>query len=653
MNEQTLYNPAQDELFTRPFVDLDEWRDSPVRHRYIHGGFEGNDTKYSFYFPTPEAYQKRFFYFLSPVQGSEDAAQAYHGEEDKISFAVSHGAAFVESNMGGFSPDPTLVYRSSAAVAQHFRKVAADLFGEHRPYGYLYGGSGGSYKTISCMENTADVWDGAVPFVIPTPMSMPYPFTVRAHAMRILRDKFPQIVDAIAVGGSGDMYAGLNDEERDALAEVTKMGFPPEVWFAYDKIGDGALPVLAPYIGQLDPTYYEDFWTKSGYLGADPNSSVHRDRLRHKATVFEVIKPVITDKNTSGQTGVDEAWQTLNSQGGIQLRLDSAPTGALYLGSAILVFETGAAAGQRLPIASITGDKITLGSPITSQVLEQVTQGDVVLLDNSDYLAVQTYHRHQVPSPEFSAWNQFRNADGTPIYPQRNVIVGPILAYGGCGSVQTGRFQGKMIVVDSLLDESAFPWFASWYHDKVMENLGKKTDDSFRLWYIDKAMHHDGEVTIDPLQVVSYLGALQQALLDLSDWVERGIAPPASTSFRVEDCQVHVPDDAAERRGIQPTIQLTANGGARAELRVGESVTFSATVEVPPQAGTLVSATWDFEGVSETAPLSGERATLTTTHVYQKYGTYFPTLRVVSSRDGQAKVFTQVRNLASVRVVVS
>ena len=33
------------------------------------------------------------------------------------------------------------------------------------------------------------------------------------------------------------MYAGLNDEEKQALQEVTKMGFPPKAWFAYKTMG--------------------------------------------------------------------------------------------------------------------------------------------------------------------------------------------------------------------------------------------------------------------------------------------------------------------------------------------------------------------------------------------------------------------------------
>ena len=39
--------------------------------------------------------------------------------------------------------DPTLVgYRASAAVARYSRVLAAEMYGEHRAYGYVYGGSG-------------------------------------------------------------------------------------------------------------------------------------------------------------------------------------------------------------------------------------------------------------------------------------------------------------------------------------------------------------------------------------------------------------------------------------------------------------------------------------------------------------------------------
>jgi hypothetical protein len=38
---------VSDPYFGPPFVDLDEWRESPRRHRYVHGGFEGTETRFS------------------------------------------------------------------------------------------------------------------------------------------------------------------------------------------------------------------------------------------------------------------------------------------------------------------------------------------------------------------------------------------------------------------------------------------------------------------------------------------------------------------------------------------------------------------------------------------------------------------------------
>ena len=34
--------------FDQPYLDVDEWRDVPVRHRYVHGGFAGTETRFSF-----------------------------------------------------------------------------------------------------------------------------------------------------------------------------------------------------------------------------------------------------------------------------------------------------------------------------------------------------------------------------------------------------------------------------------------------------------------------------------------------------------------------------------------------------------------------------------------------------------------------------
>lgn len=184
--------------FDAPYIDLDEWRDTPVRHRYVHGGFKGTDTRFSFCFPPKEHYQGRFFQYITPVPDSETLSQGASGEEDKIGFAIASGAYFIETN-GGESgttsasspqPDATITAcRANAAAATYSRVVARQMYGGSRPYGYAFGGSGGAYRTIGGIENTEGVWDGVVPYVMGSPMAIPNVFSVRMHAMQVLREK--------------------------------------------------------------------------------------------------------------------------------------------------------------------------------------------------------------------------------------------------------------------------------------------------------------------------------------------------------------------------------------------------------------------------------------------------------------------------------
>src|SRR5208337_4369005 len=291
--------PAADALFSQPYIDKDEWRDAPVRHRYVHGGFRDTETRFSFYFPPKAQYQGRFYQHITPVPDSETNAQGGQvGEESKIGFALASGAYFVETNGGGRDQvgmpgkrvDPTIAaYRANAAAARYSRVVATQMYGGKRPYGYAYGGSGGGYRTIGSIENTTGVWDGVVPYVIGSTMAIPNMFTVRMHAMRILNDKFPQILDAVEPGGSGDPYAGLNADEAAALREVTRMGFPTPSWFGYRTMGVHGFAALYQGMVMADPTYFTDFWTQPGYLGFDHPESFAGARLQHKAAVAAPI----------------------------------------------------------------------------------------------------------------------------------------------------------------------------------------------------------------------------------------------------------------------------------------------------------------------------------------------------------------------------
>jgi hypothetical protein len=670
---------TKDTLFKEPYIDIDEWRDQPVRHRYVHGGFRGTETRFSFYFPPKEQYKGHFFQYITPVPDNENLSQGASGEEDKTGFSIASGAYFIETNGGGkidfarpgINNDPTIgAYRANAASAQFSRVVAIEIYGGKRPFGYAFGGSGGAYRTIGGMESTEGVWDGVVPYVVGSPMAIPNVFTVRMYAMQLLKDKFPQIIDAVEPGGSGDMYAGLSKEEKSALQEVTRMGFPPKSWYGYKEMGIHGFLVLYQGVVSADRKYFtNDFWNVPGYLGANPPASLLKARIQKVSKIRmgipldQAIKMGLIEPISARERGTaDLAWKSTGGEPGampIAFQLEDMLPDIYFLGGDLII-KSGDAAGRTLQITKIEGDKVVLG-PADPGVLVKIKTGDEVQVDNSNFLAVQTYHRHQDPGPEYKVWDQFRDAKGIPIYPQRPMLIGPLFTRAAAGVLPKGKFNGKMIVLASLLDREAFPWQADWYRDRVKENLGDNTDNNFRLWYTDHALHGDLSRQEDPTHTISYLGVLQQALRDLSDWVEKGIEPPATTSYKIEDGQVVIPVTAAERKGIQPVITLKANGRERTDVKVGVPVNFTAVVEVPPLTGIVVSADWDFEGdgtFPEAGKLklvdkTGSRATLNTTYKFTRPGTYFATLRAVSQRQGDTNTpFARIQNLDRVRVVV-
>jgi hypothetical protein len=336
--------------------------------------------------------------------------------------------------------------------------------------------------------------------------------------------------------------------------------------------------------------------------------------------------------------------------------LSTPPEAAYFLGGEVVV-ASGAAQGKRLMANNIIGDVVMLGF-VDPSVAAQIKAGDEITVDNSNFLAMESYHRHQVPGPDFKVWDQFRGADGKPLYPQRPMLLGPLFVKSTSGSDMHGRFDGKMIVAASLWDREAMPWQADWYRQRVAGHLGATTDDSFRLWYTDHAVHGDEPTSEAASRIVSYVPVLQQALRDVATWVEKGTPPPASTSYRIAEGQVVLPATAAERRGIQPVVTLSVNGAERIAVRAGQSVTFTGTVEVPPCAGSIIAAEWDFEGTgkfeaADPVKPGAERVTVSMTHRFDKPGTYFTGLRGVSQRDDAAGTpYQRVRNLARVRVVV-
>ncbi len=168
---------STDPFFGQPYVDLDEERAEPIPHRYVHGGFDGTDTRWAFSFPTDGQYEGRI---LQPLEG------AHGGHENSFSndlmggfigglrMCARLGACMVESNQGHIGDDldpkggddPTLYgHRASAETARLAKVVAAQAYGEAPHHAYVWGGSGGGRRSPLCLENAPDAWDGALPFV--------------------------------------------------------------------------------------------------------------------------------------------------------------------------------------------------------------------------------------------------------------------------------------------------------------------------------------------------------------------------------------------------------------------------------------------------------------------------------------------------------
>lgn len=622
---------------TEPYTDKDEQRTTTdpatkvkVSYRYVHGGFTGTKARFAFYFPSKAKYQGRFFESTYPTVSNEAA------DPGVIAFAISNGAYVVSTNNNGGLPLGGVLagYRTNASAANYSRVIAEKIYGDAaRPRGYIFGASGGAYQTMAAMENTEGVWDGGIPMVPGTPNSIPSNMTVQILVSRVLGDSLEGVVDAMEPGGSGDPYAGLTDEQRTALQEATNQGFPLGGWWQYASLTGGAFTAVEGGIQALDASYVDDFWSMPGYEGSDP--TVAAAQVQHDTTVKSITSKEVV--------------------------LTAAPPAGDFIGASLAVM-SGAAAGKTVLVTNVSGDKATLTADADTSVTGAIQPGDQVRLDNSWNLALQYYQRHQVPTPDQYGWNQYRGADGAPRLPQREKLVGETFVRTIGGSLPTGNFHGKMIMLSSVLDVQAFPWSADWYAKQTEAALGAGAiDANYRLWFMDNADHDRPANAAAETHVVSYEGELQQAVLDLDRWVEDGDAPPASTTYTVDaDNQVHVTGTAATRKGVQPVVTLSAKGaeGGSVDAAAGKAVSFGAKAQVPPGGGKIVRVEWDFDGSGEfaqhkdLATPSGSTSA-SASHTYAKPGTYFAVVRVTARQGGDAKTpYQQIQNLTRIRIEV-
>lgn len=624
---------SEDPLYNRPVIDEEVDVESPIAYRKVSGHFEGTDKKFNFYFPPKSLWKGRFFQLVYPLIDE-------NVKDEEIHFASASGAYTVRTNGGGG-------FRVDAAAAKFSRMVASSYYGtSERIYGYIYGGSGGSFQTVSAIENSSGVWDGAVPFIPGAPTAIPNNFFARGLARFILKDKAEQIADTVSPGGSGDPYRELDDVERAALLELTNLGIPLRAWEDYDyvlikKEPQGPFSGFSSAIKGMDPAYVEDFWSKPGYVGTEESALGDRFRAA-KVDHYAIIIAVNRDEK-------DEPTS---------LVLDSAPIDITTFGFEYTLYadDGKTSLGQLEGTLDSSSKEFTIKEGTHADLLRAIEAGVKLRIDNLWFLALCVYHRHQVPKESgFYAWDQYRSSDGAPIYPQRPAEIGPLISLNVTdGGIWSGKIRGKVIMVANLLDCDAYPWHADWYRSRVREELGEGYEDSFQLWFNDYADHVEPHNAF----LIDYRGILEQALRDVSAWAETGVAPVQSTRYEVLDGQIRVPRDAATRCGVQPVVDLTINGETVIDVAVGEPVHFKAMVQVPQGAGKIVCVEWDFLGAGEFAektPLKQpeEAVEITNTHIYTEPSTYMAALRATSHREGDVNAnFARIHNLGRVRVVV-
>jgi hypothetical protein len=490
------------------------------------------------------------------------------------------------------------------------------------------------------------------------------------------RDKLAEIIDATEPGGSGDPFATLDHDQRHALATLYRGGWnrgaENQLW------ASAAWLYALPNMKDNDGAYLDEFWTEAGYLGHD-----HPERLA--SVLVDVtcrVKRVQTGDDGPGQlwlplppgAGASPDEPVKGRSYGIEVDADlGADPNRVFMAKVTVL--SGEAKGRQVFVARDGG--VLLGERMTApDMFDGVEAGDEVRVDNRDQIAWAHLWMYAVDlqnwgvedpvsgerrlAPEYAGLGVVM-VDGRPIYPQRSGPVRP--------AVMTGRFDRKVIHVSCTHDTIVSVPSVGAYHRKVRAYHGDETDDFYRLWWVENAPHASPELFLpavlpekDPgtwrSRLVDYDGAIQEALRCIVAWVEDGVAPPKTTSYRYSaDSGLVLADAAAERGGVQPLVWAQANGGARTEVKVGEPVTFTGLAEQPAGTGTIVSARWDFLGngsFGHEHSLEDDMSSIKVeaTHAYTQPGTYFASFRVGAHRHGTKGSGLPIENGARVRVVV-
>ena len=361
----------------------------------------------------------------------------------------------------------------------------------------MNGCSGGGSRSSQHLDNLPDLIDGSVSQAWGHLGALQW--SAYDMAGTILGDKIPDVVDALSVGGSGDPYKGLNKEQAAALKDLLVMGYPRDGIAQFSR-GWVTTPASEYYIRDHDPGYFQDFWTKPGYLGHDNPKAIEPYLIDATVTVTKIFTAGEV-RDIVGFVGASDASYGAN-RGDPKNFKQSATID--YNGDPNKLFQStvtilsGKDKGRKGQIISVRKDNLI--TPFLSSdgfIFENVEAGDKIAISNRDYLAFLFYYRyaaqittkqlglqtpdHPILIPELKATV---DASSKPKYVQRDIAI---------NTFQPANFKGKMIALSGTSDEPIWPTSMTAYDKRVRQHLGQKYDDQYRLWWIHNGPHCAGQ----------------------------------------------------------------------------------------------------------------------------------------------------------------
>ena len=597
---------------------------------------------YIFRFPAKEFWRHRSFEQQHPSGGGV--------VDDRMAFT---DGAYSVNWMSASVPNAVASHRHEAAATAVARAYANKLYGNTaKIYSYFWGCSGGGTVAMAAAENVTGVWDGVEVQCTGTKVDAQYHsfYWQALYTMAVPKENADAVAAAAVPGGTGDVYAGLNEEEKSVLDEFISAGYPLAVIGNHFK---SLTPLVdAVDVRLFDPTYEDDFWSKPGYAGANPPNYLKAAKVDGFATITAITRDA---QNVPTTIQFDPATvPTLGTTGDNYLEF------YVYAadGTTRLIDPTRAvgAPTDNKPRFSLMGKldtskgTLTLSGTNSPVLLNALTVGSKIRVNNRFILAMYYYPRYSI-FPSIHSHDQYRNPDGSPKYPQRPNL--EFLYHSNYrtmgGRVETGDIKTKTILIAAMGDNLSWPIFNASYAEEIQKTLGAaKANNMMRFYLHDNGRHTTG---------AGQPGIFRQSILDLIAWVEKGVAPPPSSRYTIKNGQVILEAKAADRHGLQPLVNLTVNGGSRATVAVKQPVNLVARLEMPPETGKIVQYNWTVADSAEASttvarpqPLVNVNHTLT----FDKPGTYVVRLTVNGQRDGLMDPADQtlLENFREIRVVV-